>query len=133
MSKERRTITLDPAADEYLGQEGVNASELVNKLVKNHYAAGGDELSMLDLREQQLESDVANLEARLETKREELEQIRDRKRSLKDEKDDRLDDAVDALAGRHGQLQASNPAVENWADKLGMPPEALVEEIQSRT
>lgn len=55
MSKQRRTVSLEVEVDEYLGQDGVNASDLVNRLVRHHmeYGEGGGIRRLLldDLRE----------------------------------------------------------------------------------
>lgn len=130
MSKERRTVSLETEVDEYLGSEGVNASELVNSLVKNHVSSGGDKRGMLELRAEQLRSDIDELEGRLETKREELDRVETHLDEYRTERDEVLDEAVDTL--QTVAWDADNPAIQNWAEKADMTPEELIEELERR-
>lgn len=128
MSKERRTVSLDEDVDEFLGSEGVNASELVNKLVKNHASAGGDKQSMLELREEQLKSDISSLEGRVESKREELEAVQEQLSQYRDKREDRLQEAAESV--KHVVLEPGNPAVENWAAKLDMTEREFIQQVE---
>lgn len=125
MSKERRTVTLDPKTDEYLSQEEVNASKLVNKLVRDYTGAGGNSRAMLELREQQLESELSELESRTETKRDELERVREQLGAHEDQRETILDEARNTL--RDTQLEPGNPAVQTWADKADMSVEEFLD------
>lgn len=129
MSKERRTVSLDPEVEEYLSQEGVNASELVNNLVETHVSAGGNEKAMLELREQQLESEVAELESRTETKQEELAQVRDRLSEFRDKREDVIQEARNTLEDI--PLEPDNPAVQNWAGKAEMPVDEFIAALEN--
>lgn len=127
MSKERRTISLTPENDAYLGKEGVNASQLVDRLVESYRSAGGDETGMLKLREQQLQSEISELESRLEAKRSELEQVQDQLAEFQADQDSIIADAADALP-QHVRHE-DNPAVENWAEKAGLSPSELLDRL----
>lgn len=117
--KQRRSVSLDPPVDQYLRQDGVNASELVNTLVENHMSAGGDEVSMLKLREQQLRSEISELESRLDTKQEELDTVQDQLADHRDDREALLEEAAETLPAevRHEE----NPAIQTWAQKCDMP------------
>lgn len=127
MSKERRTVSLDPEVDEHLAKDGVNASELVNSLVKSHADAGGNERAMLELREQQLESELADLESRTERKRQELQQVRDRLDETRDEREQIVTEARNTLTRIPDDPE--NEAIQNWAEKAGMSPEAFLQAV----
>lgn len=127
MSKERRTVTLDEEVDEYLGSEGVNASELVNRLVKSHLSSGGGKRAMLELRAEQLESELSELNGRVDTKESELAQVRGRLGDVRDERQDVVDEAREKLSNT--PLKPENPAVRRWAEKAGMDVEAFIREI----
>ena len=126
MSKERRTVSIEPDVDEYLSREGVNASELVNELVKNHYSAGGDEKAMLKLREQQLESDVRSLEGQITEKEKELNQIRNRLLEFEDQTETILKEAADVLV----TTDPENEALKTWARKADLSPERFAERLE---
>lgn len=128
MSKERRAVTLDPEIDTYLASEGINASQLVNRLVKNHKTAGGDEYTMLKLREQQVESEIEELHSRIDAKRDELELIQEQLDEYEEEQDELIDEAADAI-DPHIRTP-DNPAVENWADIVGVTPDELVRRLE---
>lgn len=127
MSKQRRTVTLDEDVDEYLGSEGVNASELVNRLVESHVTSGSGERAMLELRAEQLESDITELSSRLESKQSELAQVRDRLGDVQDKREDVVDEAREKLSNT--PLKPDNPAVRRWAERAGMDVEAFIREI----
>jgi chromosome segregation ATPase len=127
MSKERRTVSLDPEVDDHLSKDGVNASELVNKLVRTHATAGGSDRAMLELREQQLESELADLESRTERKRQELEQVREQLAEYRDAREDIIAEARNTLTRE--QYDPANEAVKTWAEKAEMSPEAFVDAL----
>lgn len=128
MSKERRTVTLDPDVDQYLDEEGVNASQLINHLVENHFTLGGDEIGMLRLREQQLESDITELESRLSSKRKELEQVQYRLDEHRDDQDSVLLEAAETLPP--DVRTPDNPAVETWAKKANLPVSEFLDRLE---
>lgn len=128
MSKERRTVSLDRDVDDYLDRDGVNASELVNKLVKSHMTAGGDQEAMLELRKQQLESDVQELQSREETKRQELQQVRDRLETIDEEQRARIETAAERLDAQ--DLELRNQKVRYWADEADVSVDRLVERVR---
>lgn len=130
MSKDRRTVTLDPEVDDYLDREGVNASELVNKLVRNHMTAGGDDEAILQLRKQQIQSEIQELANRKETKKQEFEQVESKLSELSDDRGDVFDDAVDALTP--SDLRAENHKVEWWANEANVTIDRLIQEVQDR-
>lgn len=134
MSKERRTVSLEPEQDEYLSRPEVNASALVNELVRQHRDGGVSDGAVLRMREEQVESEVDHLQTRAEKKREELEAIRERRKEKAQTRDVELAEAFDAFhdIDKAGRLTPSNPAVQNHATKLGMTPEDLINEYRER-
>lgn len=130
MSKERRTFSLDPEVDEYLDRDGVNASELANKVIKHHMSAGGDKKDMLELRKEQLKSDISELENSLETKKEELETVIERLDQIEDKKEDIYQEAGEVLT--YTDLREKNQRVEYWANEVGVPVEEFVDELEKR-
>lgn len=127
MTKSRRTVSLDEENDQYLDADGINASSLVNRLVRSYRSAGGDETGMLRLREQQLESEVAELESRLEAKRRELDSIRDQLSTFEDTQQSVLEEAAETISPQ--ARSTDNPAVENWANKADLPPEEFLDRL----
>jgi len=127
MSKKNISASVDEEVEAYLSQEHVNCSGLVNKLVKTHATAGGSERAMLELREQQLESELADLESRTDRKRQELERVREQLAEYRDAREDIIAEARNTLTRE--QYDPENEAVKTWAEKAEMSPEAFVDAL----
>lgn len=132
MSKERRTVSLEKEVDDYLASEGTNASELVNQLVKNHVASGGDNKAMLELRESQLESEIGELESRVETKQDELDRVRAQLSEINNTREDALTEAIDVVSDLDDhQRVPNNAAVQTQAEKAGVTPQTLLDRVEN--
>jgi len=131
MSKERRTVSIESEVDEYLSSEGVNASQLINQLVKNHASSGGDERAMLELRAEQLRSDIEELTGRLETKENELERIEKQLEQFESEKEQLIESAADALS--YSDIRNETKPAKYWADELDVTIEELGELVKQHT
>lgn len=129
MSKEVRSVTLDPDVDSYLSTPNVNASGLINRLVKHHQLGGGDGVQMLELRRQQLRSEIESMERSVEAKREELERINEQISEYETDIEEIVREADEAL-DEHLR-SADNPAVKNWAQKAGISQQKLLEKLAS--
>lgn len=127
MSKERRTVTLDPAADEHLGKDGVNASELVNKLVLQHANAGGNRRAMLELRAEQLQSDLEELQNRIETKREQLTRVNERLSEM----NSGVEEVAQEVAELPGNFDVSpdSSVIQHHANENGVPADTLANRV----
>jgi len=128
--KKRRTVTLSSEADRVLDQED-NVSAVVTDLVEQ-YARTGDRGS-------------AGLKLQRKHKLNELEEAKDTVRRLESEigelttlieereaeESSEWEEARQALSGIDDhRLNADNPAVQNWSEKLGIPASELVEKIE---
>lgn len=127
--KKHISATVDPAVKAHLDQDGVNASGLINTLVKREMAIEGENIELVKLRLEQVKSERESLENRLEDKRAQEERLEKRLESLREEEQSHFEEAQEALHG--AELDPSNPAVKNWAEKVGVTPEELIEEIET--
>jgi len=128
MSKDRRTVSLEPETNEYLSESGVNASELVNKLVKSHMSAGGNKRAMLELRREQVKDDIADLESRLESKKGRLENINKRLEDHQADTEKVLEEADTALD--QDDIEERNQKVQFWADEIGEPIDSFLNKLE---
>lgn len=129
MSKERKTVTLDPEVAAYLNTEGRNASETVNKLVKLDM---GEDVVNEQLIKMRMEMEQDRYESAAQKARGHLERYNQLKRRLDQRKDHQqsvIQDAKEALDG--ARLNTDNPAVKNWAEKANISPEELIEEVEN--
>lgn len=127
MSKQTRTVSLDDENDEWLDDQD-NASAIVNELVGQARRNGGTQMAAIDLQVSQKERELDHRQSDVDRIKRELEELRELKAQLRREEETSLDRAEDALEGV--AVEPGNPAVENWADKLGMPSQELVEELR---
>jgi len=129
MTKERITASVDPEVAEFLTQDGVNASGLVNRLVQDEMAGTNEAtVQMIELRLEQVESDCESLEQRLKAKEKERVRLETRLSELKAEQDSRLDEVREKIPP--GFRDPENDAIQTWAAKLDMPPEELVAKLE---
>jgi len=128
MSKERRTVSLEEEVDEYLNSDEVNASALVNQLVKNHATSGGNKRAMLELREEQLMSEIDGIRSNLQQKQDELERVQEQLREFQDETTEVIKEAAQEL--RDTPLDENNPAIQNWAEKAELPVAEFINRLE---
>jgi len=121
--KKRKSLTLDEENYECLQQED-NASAVVNDLVSNYRRTGDRGTAGLELRLKHVEDQLHSAQERVEMFENQAKDIKRLIKERKREEDTELRQAREAL--EHVPQEADNPAVENWAEKLGMtPPELL--------
>ena len=128
MTKKRTSLSLDPEVADYLSQEHVNASGLVNSLVKKHMNGGASEDMIRQFRIKQVQSELESIESQAQQKREELEKLQEIDEERQEEQQQKIKDAEEALS-RIPNLTVDNPAVETWAEKCDMEPSELLDEV----
>lgn len=127
MTKRRRSVSLEPDVHDYLSREEVNASALVNELVRRHMDGGMEDAAVLRLRKQQVESEVDHLKARTENKVEELEKLESKLESCTNQQQQKLEEVRAILDDV--PADPTNPAVQNHAENLDMTPEELLDAL----
>lgn len=128
MSKKRKTVTLDPEVAAYLDVEGRNASETVNRLVRIDMGeeAVNDQILEMRMEMQRDRYEEAASKAKNHLKR--YNQLKERLEKARSKKSGLFEEAKDALA--EVPKKTDNPAVQNWAQKLGMTPSELIQELE---
>jgi len=129
MSKQRRSVSLEPEVHEYLSRDEVNASALVNDLVRRHMNGAAEDAAIIEMRKQQVESEVEHLRTRTESKISELEQLEAKLENHTSQRQAELDDALEKL--QSVPADPSNAAIRTHADKLDMTPEQLIEKVEA--
>jgi SMC interacting uncharacterized protein involved in chromosome segregation len=130
MSKERRTVSLEPSNNHFLS-EHPNASDLIDELVSRYRQGGREDTVGIELRLQHKRNELE--EKRQEVKRleKEVSELEHLKREVTASESAQLREARAAL-DEH-QLEPQNPAVQNWAEKLGIAPEQLIAKLDNNT
>ena len=134
--KKRVAVTLSPENVDWLDGKYNNRSAFIDDLLTECKDGNGRaDVAVRELRIQQLEEEADELEheadslrRKAERKREQVEELREQNHLSEEQTEADLAEAQDAL--EHVPLEPTNPAVENWAEKLGMTPIELVEKLE---
>jgi len=132
MNKERRTVTLDPAVDEYLDRPGVNASELVNELMKEYMNGDGGKANIREFRMRQLQSDIDALQKRLNQRKREYDQLKEARTEAEEEREQELQEAVNVFSRPDVKLKKNRQKVRSWANELDMTQEEFINAVEER-
>lgn len=124
--KKTRTVSLDPENDEFLRNED-NASAVVNDLVEQLRQGGDRHNAAIDLQINQKQRERKDAKKTVERLDREIQELRELKAAANKEEDAELQQAKAALEGVPRDV--SNVAIQNWASKLGMPPQELIEQL----
>lgn len=129
MAKETRTVTIDPDVHEYLDKANVNASGLVNNLVKEYMEGSDADIAALDVQIKHKERELDSAKSEVNRVESELTELRELRNELQRETTSRMQEAADTLA--RTPLETDNPAIKHWSGKLNMTPGELIEEIET--
>jgi multidrug resistance efflux pump len=123
------SVTLSEQNIAWLDAHYNNRSGYIDDLLdKAREGNGGVDDAVREYQIQQLKSEVAGMEAELGTKKARLNTLQKQQESEQAEKERLLEEAHEALDG--ARLVPDNPAVENWAEKVDMTPEELINEVK---
>lgn len=139
--KERRTVTISKENDEWLGENGRNASQVVDELVTKRRESGGLDAAIAQFRIEQVKSEIESMEKQLEMKRDELAEIKEdqrkaeRRESVRES--ERWDETLSALDFTHLQstgtyISASDGVVADRAAEHDMTVEEFRAEAIER-
>lgn len=129
MTKQNVSATVDDDVAQYLRQEHVNASGLINRLVKQHMNGEGEDV-IREFRRKQLIEEAEELKTRAERKREHAKRLAEVVEENKTEREKELKEVAEELAGV--ERDPENPAIKAQAAKVGVDPETLIEELPER-
>lgn len=128
--KERQSVTVDPEVKTYLQRDDVNASGLINKLVKMKM---GEEAINEEILKMRIEMEKTAYKQDAQSARNHLEQYNRLKERLKEHQENTtnvLDEAEEHLS-YHQLYEDSNP-VEFWAEKADMTKDEFLTEMRGR-
>jgi len=127
VSKENISATVDPENAEFLAQEHINTSGLINKLVTQYRTGGAAEDVIREFRIEQLEDDADDAEKKAERKRRRAAEL---KAAMSETKERKRNSILESA----GDIPASpeHPWVRDHADELDMTPEEFAHEIADR-
>lgn len=124
--KKAKSFTLEPENAE-LCDELDNASAVVDDLLTQYRQGADKETVAIDLQIQQKERELRNARRDVERLESDLAELKELKAQMNKREDAKLQDAQEALEGV--PREATNPAIENWAEQLGMTPQELLNKL----
>lgn len=126
--REPRSVNFDVDNLQWMDENIGNRSEFINDLI-HQYRQGTSEMNdaVARFRLEQLAQQEASLETRLESIRSEKEAVRDNLNVAEEIKESELEEARENLKGT--PRDPSNPAIQKWAEKVGMTAPELIEEL----
>lgn len=122
-----KSIRFDRDNYEYLSNHD-NASALVRDLVKQYRTEGEPERAALKLRRKQKAAELDEARKKVNRLENDLAEIDALIEDMEAKDDIDIDEAADAL--ENVPLERDNPAVENWAQKLGLTPTQLIDRLK---
>lgn len=128
MTKERISASVDPEVEAYLSRESVNASGLINQLVKQQMASGVESKQLLQLRLDQINSEIDRYESQLESLEKERKGIKSRIEKLESDEKAEVREALDQL--ETVPWKVDNPAIQTNAEDLDMEPSELIDRLE---
>lgn len=126
--KERKSVTLDREVAAYLSQEGRNASQTVNKLVKMEMDGETTDKEILRYRmeNQKDQYEISAQKALGHLKR--YNQLKDQLEETESEEDKLMQDVKEKL--ENVTLEPDNPGVQAQAKRVDMEPAELIEVLE---
>jgi len=130
MSKKKRTsISIDEDVYQYLQQSDVNGSGLINELVREYKSSDDRQVAALKLQYEQLINDAKELEERAQRKRDNAADVKQLLEDARGQEDELLIEARAAL--KFSPDDPDDPAVQKWAEKVGVEPTELLDLLDS--
>lgn len=127
--KARFSVSVDPENKEWIDQTQQNRSTFINELITAARTNGCNSESVIrDYRLQQLRSDLERRRAEIDSIQSEIESLQAIQEREEQQKQTELENAEEALADV--PLKPDNPAVLNWAEKLELAPDELIQELE---
>jgi len=131
MAKTRKNVSIDSELAEIVDQrDEFNLSGFVNRCLETHFAAD----SASEPEQAVMQAELEEIERELEDIQTEEDKLRQRKREIEEKIEEQQDREPELLKQARSKLQGTpkdpeNPAIQNWAGKLGMKPEKLIKEL----
>jgi predicted nucleic acid-binding Zn-ribbon protein len=131
MGSDKVSVRVDSDTSRRLDRSEVNTSGLVRSLLQHYFRTtdtveAGLEKQLADLQDQlrALEREKSDIEQRIEDTRREIDQVEHRLKQRRENVPDEVTEFADRIRDgkfKLSNLEPDNPAVENYAQKAGIP------------
>lgn len=125
--KETRTVSLSPDNNDYLKNKD-NASAVVDDLITQLREGGDRQTAVVDMQIEQQRREITEAKNRVERLEQGLDELLSLRQELQNEESAELQEARQAL--ENTPKEPDNPAIQEWAKRLGMAPEELLQQLR---
>jgi len=126
--KKTTSVNLDVENYEYLQRETNNTSAFINDLIEAHRQGKSDmNEAIARHRKEQLESELRQIQSKEASIQSEIKSIESTLSTKEQRREEKLAEARDTL--KDVPKDPDNRAIKNWADKVDLTPEELLEEL----
>jgi uncharacterized protein YlxW (UPF0749 family) len=142
MAKKRKTVSIDEDVHNQLSsQEHINASSIVNELLRQYLFQGESQDAALHMRKKDLEKqieetrqEITHLESKVERLQDEKEQVKQMIQDRRREGIKEIEKFADIIQQGDfaGEIEPDNPAVQNYAQDANMTPTRFVQEVEDQ-
>jgi len=136
VSKTPRSFTIDEDIAEALSErDDINASGVVNDFLREFVSGGKSTEAALEVRLNQLDEEIADVEqelTRLRRERERVETRLDERRSALAEELDEFEAMIDRGEFAPSNIDASNPAIQKAAQRAEVEAHKFATELEGR-
>lgn len=126
--KKRKTFSIDEDNAE-LCSELDNASAVVDDLLTQYRQSENRHTAALDMKIGHKENEIEETKRKLSRLEQELDDLERLRAEFTKQEDAELDKAQEELEGVPREV--NNPAIQNWADNLGLTPTELIGELDT--
>lgn len=133
MVKEPQSFSIADWVKDEINDSDVNYSALVNRFLKEYLEGGRSQEAAISVQIEHLDEQIA--EHRKEIDR--LERKRDQLEAMLQSRREELDEILDEAEAKHERgelppLDATNPAIQRWAEKAQVSPQRFLTELERR-
>lgn len=138
VSRTPTSVNLEDDHSEWLDQRNMNRSDFINQLIDQYRSNDGRmEEAIQEFRAEQLLEEATELETESQRKQREAERKRQKAQeylkaneTAEQQTGAELEEARETLEAANTPLDPANPAVQKQAEKVGMTPVELVDELK---
>jgi len=142
MSKKRKTVSIDEDVhDSLTSREHLNASSIVNELLRQYLFQGESQDAALHMRKRDLEKQIEDTRQEIAHLESKIERLQDEKENVNQMIQDRRREGLEEISefaetvrsgDFNGELEPDNPAIKNYAQNANMTPERFISEVEER-
>lgn len=128
--KKRTSISLPRETYEWLSDSPMQNSALIAELLDEYRQSRAERVAALEMQLKHARTERDDLEQQYENAQQRVADLEERLSEVREDDVSVINDAREVLDSvPESELTVDNPAVENWAEKVGVSPEELLNRL----